>query len=142
MAGPEGSWEGSEIGEGDIQYHRDTKWLPPAEAVSACAPGAERISEPREGEHVVFYAHFARWFVLPASLFFLEVFGLQPHHLGANTVVQLADFVTLCEGFLGVMLNTNLWGNLFFLNQRGVTAGTMSDCGASVSPADSTGRSP
>ena len=34
-------------------------------------------------------------------------------------MLQLTGFIMLCEGFLGLMPNTDLWGKLFFLNQQG-----------------------
>ena len=55
---------------------------------------------------------------LPASGFFrsfLEFHGLQPHHLTPNTVVLLAAFATLCEGFLGVLPTIELWGGVLLL---------------------------
>lgn len=84
---------------------------------------------------MVFYTHFARGFSLPASLFFcafLDFFGLQLHNLGANAVLQLGGFAMQCEGFLGLMPNTNLWAKPFFLKQQGAAAVAMSDCGAAV----------
>ena len=61
---------------------------------------------PQEDKRVVFRSHCLRGLGLPASSFFrsfLEFYGLQPHHLTPNTVVLLSAFVTLCEGFLGVL---------------------------------------
>jgi hypothetical protein len=54
---------------------------------------------------VVFYDHFPRGFALPASSFmrqFLDHFCLQPHHIGANTMMILSVFATLCEAYLGI----------------------------------------
>ena len=65
-------------------------------------------------DHVKFLrSHFLRGIGLPASAFFcsfLEFYQLQPHHLTPNTVVLLSAFVTLCEGFLGVLPTIELWG--------------------------------
>ena len=135
MALPKGSWEGSIVTEQNIRYLRRTKRLPPAEALVARAPGSERVLQPRAGEHVVFFSHFERGLGLPASLFFrawLDFFGLQPHHLGANAVLQVAGFATLCEGYLGMLPTVELWAVMFFLKQQGASAGAMSDCGAAV----------
>ncbi|KAE8789689.1 hypothetical protein D1007_36119 [Hordeum vulgare] len=79
--------------------------LPPASLVAVRIPGAETSPKPQEGEVVVFDEHFYRGFGLPASAFFnnfLTFFGLQPHHLVPNAILQLASFVVLCEGFLGI----------------------------------------
>ena len=88
-------------------------------------PGPELVPVPRPGERVVFLAHFDRGFGLPVSKFFrdfLNFYRLQPHHLGANAVMLLSAFVTLCEGYLGVRPSAGLWCRLF--NFRGFRVGT------------------
>ena len=135
MAPPKGSWEGSEVSAADIQYLSDTRRLPSKAKVAARMAGGEREPQPQEGKRVVFFSHFKRGFGLPASTFFhafLSFFGLQPHHLGANAVLQLSGFANLCEGYLGVEPDVELWSPLFFLKQQGPEAGAMSDCGATV----------
>ncbi|KAE8810949.1 hypothetical protein D1007_12304 [Hordeum vulgare] len=52
-------------------------------------------------------------------------FGLQQHHLAANTVLQLAAYITLYEGFLGIELRLDLWRRLFFFKQQSVPDGTV-----------------
>ena len=62
---------------------------------------------------MVFRSHFLRGFGLPVSAFFhtwLDFYQLQPHHLTPNAVVLLSAFVTLCEGYLGVLPTLELWG--------------------------------
>ena len=62
--------------------------------------------EPEEGKRVIFRSHCLRGFGLPASSFFrafLGFYGLHPHHLTPNMVALLSAFVTLCEGYLGVL---------------------------------------
>jgi hypothetical protein len=44
-------------------------------------------------------------------------------------VLQIASFTTLCEGYLGMLPNVDLWAKMFFLKQQGASAGVMSDCG-------------
>ncbi|KAE8821858.1 hypothetical protein D1007_00049 [Hordeum vulgare] len=76
---------------------------------------------PRAGKVVVFKEHFFHRFGLPANDFFLRFlvhFGLQPHHLAWNAVLQLAAFLTLCEGFVGIELRLDLWRQLFFFKQQ------------------------
>ena len=60
--------------------------------------------------------HFARGFGLPVSQFFhnfLDHFQMQPHHLGANVVMLLSAFVTLCESYLSMRPSLGLWTRLF-----------------------------
>lgn len=145
MARPKGSWEGSTVTAEDIQYLRDTRRLPPATEVAVRLPGGELAPQAEGTERVVFFSHFKRGFGLPASDFFrsfLDFFGLQPHHLGANAVLLLSGFVTLCEGYLGVEPSVDLWVRFFFLKQQGPEAGVMSACGAAVISARPHGACP
>ena len=102
-----GTWDGSEVHEDHIEFLRRTRRLPGEDRVQVrLAPEGEISPAPREGERVIFRSHLMRGLGLPASGFFrsfLEFHGLQPHHLTSNTVVLLAAFSTLCEGFLGVL---------------------------------------
>ena len=102
-----GVWDGSEVDDDIIEFLRKTRRLPGADLVRArAAPAREIAPALEEGERVIFHSHLMRGLGQPASGFFcsfLEFHGLQPHHLTPNTVVLLAAFATLCEGFLGVL---------------------------------------
>ena len=112
-----GDWDGSIVHNDHIDFLRDTRRLPSADKVEVrLAPEKEIRPAPREGERVVFRSHFLRGFGLPVSAFFrswLEFYQLQPHHLTPNAVVLLSAFVTLCEGYLGVLPTLELWGEFF-----------------------------
>ena len=98
----------------------------------------EVIPVAHAGESVVFMDHFNRGLALPASPFFqgfLQFFGLQPHHLGANSVATLTYFATVCEGWLGIWPSLSLFFRLFYL--RGRYLGDKEelgfvDCGAAI----------
>ena len=112
-----GVWDSSEVDDDDVEILRKTRRLPGTDKVEArLAPAKEITPEPEEGEQVVFRSHFLRGIGLPVSAFFrsfLEFYQLQPHHLTPNTVVLLSAFVTLCEGYLGVLPTLELWGEFF-----------------------------
>ena len=112
-----GDWDGSIVHNDHIDFLRDTRRLPSADKVEVrLAPEKEIRPAPRDGERVVFRSHFLRGFGLPVSAFFrswLEFYQLQPHHLTPNAVVLLSAFVTLCEGYLGVLPTLELWGEFF-----------------------------
>ncbi|KAE8780169.1 hypothetical protein D1007_46723 [Hordeum vulgare] len=94
--------------------------LPQASLVTVRIPDAETAPTLREGEIVVFDEHFYRRFGLPASTFFsnsLIFFGLQPHHVAPNAILQLSSFVVLWEGFLGIEDRLDFWQSLFVLKQ-------------------------
>ena len=100
---PPGSWEGSDVNKKDIEWLVWSCRVGPQ--VIYQLPGKEEIPTPQPGERVVFLTHFERGFGLPASEFFrsfLDFFGLQPHHLPANTVVSLSAFTVFSEGYLGL----------------------------------------
>ena len=56
-------------------------------------------------------------------------YGLQPHNLGANSIAQLACFVTLCEAYLGIWPCMELFAQLFYLRAQTID-GKQRDCGS------------
>ncbi|KAE8785329.1 hypothetical protein D1007_40983 [Hordeum vulgare] len=118
-----GAWVGSDICDGNIDALCHRRMLPPANLVAARVPGAKAAPNPKKGEVVVFEEHFYRGFGLPESDFFarfLTFFGLRPHHLAPNAILQLASFVVLCEGFLEIEHRRDIWRKLFFFKQQSV----------------------
>ena len=97
--GERGGWEGSDVTEADIKWLRDSRRIP---ANLFCRVPKKEDIEPdvESGERVVFLDHFERGFGLPAGKFFrdfLDTFGLQPHHLPANAILQLSAYATFSE---------------------------------------------
>ncbi|KAE8794160.1 hypothetical protein D1007_31032 [Hordeum vulgare] len=118
-----GAWIGSGICDGHIEALRHQRLVPPTYLVAVWVPGAENAPTSKEGEVVVFEKHFYRGFGLLASNFFanfLIFFGLQPHHLAPNAILQLVAFFILCEGFLGIEPHLDLWQKLLFFKQQSV----------------------
>ncbi|KAE8811364.1 hypothetical protein D1007_11736 [Hordeum vulgare] len=116
-----GAWLGSDICDDYIEVFCHRRMLPPASLVAVRVPGAEVAPSPKEGEVVMFGEHFYQGFGLLASNFFanfLVFFGLQLHHLVPNAILQLASFLVLSEGFLGIEPNLDLWQKLFFFKQE------------------------
>jgi hypothetical protein len=72
------------------------------------------LPQPRE---VVSFTDFhKRGFVIPAFDFFrgfLREYGVQLQHLPPNAVSQLAGFVVVCEAFLGIEPNKDLFQRVF-----------------------------
>jgi hypothetical protein len=81
----------------------------------------KRVPAQEPGEVVIFFEHFRRGFALSASNFlrqFLDHFHLQPHHIGANAMMMLSAFATLCEAYLGIWPNLELFTRLFFFKTQ------------------------
>ncbi|KAE8802511.1 hypothetical protein D1007_21695 [Hordeum vulgare] len=117
QASLQGASLGNNVDAGLIDALHHHRLLPPASQVSVRLPGSEASPTPVAGEVVVFAEHFYRGFGLSARSFFaewLQFFGLQPHHLAPNAILQLAAFVVLCKGFVGIEPRVDLWRSLFF----------------------------
>jgi hypothetical protein len=118
---PKGSWEGSSVKDKRIELLRQGRVLPPADLVGCCPANGERVPAPQPREAVVFYDHFPMGFALPASNFlqqFPDHFHLQPHHIGANAMMTLAAFAALCEAYLGIWPNVELFRWLIYFKTQ------------------------
>jgi hypothetical protein len=40
-------------------------------------------------------------------------YGVELHNFAPNAISQVATFVAICEGFLGIPVNWDLWVHLF-----------------------------
>jgi hypothetical protein len=130
MAHTSGSSEGASTTQADIERLCRTRRIP--EGVVCRLPGSEVVPAVEPGERVVFVAHFDLGFGLLASDFFLSFlsfFGLQPHHLPANTYLSLSCYATFCKGYAGLWPDVDFWCRLFFLKAH-TTDGEMRACGA------------
>jgi hypothetical protein len=108
------AWEGLDVIPAELEWIVNTRRVPAG--VHCRLLGGETVPAPPDGERVVFVAHFERGFALPASVFFLdflEYYGLQPHHLPANTVMILSAFAAFCEGFAGIEAFVHAWAKYF-----------------------------
>jgi hypothetical protein len=108
-----------------------TTWLSLSELVTAGQlaenedghPAAWIVLQPNEREpnppygYVVSFIRFhERGFVAPASRFMRALcyhYGVELHNFTPNAISQAATFVGVCEGFLGIPVNWDLWVHLF-----------------------------
>jgi hypothetical protein len=67
--------------------------------------------------YVVSFVRFhERGFATPASRFMRRLcyhYGVELHKFALNAISQAATFVSVCEGFLGIPANWDLWVHLF-----------------------------
>ena len=66
----------------------------------------------------MFKFFYEKGFALPAGAFFrglLHFYGLEVTHLKPNSIAQIAIFMHLCEGYLGIARHFNLWQALYRL---------------------------
>jgi hypothetical protein len=82
----------------------------------ACPPAADWEPNPPYGYVISFIRHHERGFAAPASRFMrglCHYYGVELHNFAPNAISQAATFVGVCEGFLGIPANWDLWVHLF-----------------------------
>jgi hypothetical protein len=84
------------------------EWIVPSER--------ERVCNPPYGYIVSFLRFHEHGFAAPASRFLRGLsyhYGVELHNFTPNVISQAATFVGVCEGFLGIPVNWDLWVHLF-----------------------------
>jgi hypothetical protein len=84
------------------------EWIVPSER--------DRVPNPPYGYVVSFARFHERGFAAPASRFMRALcyhYGVELHNFTPNAISQAATFVGVCEGFLGIPVNWDLWVHLF-----------------------------
>jgi hypothetical protein len=79
-------------------------------------PVADREPNPTFGYVVSFVRHYERDFTAPASRCMRGLcyhYGVELHNFAPNAISQAATFVGVCEGFLGIPVNWDLWVHHF-----------------------------
>jgi hypothetical protein len=79
-------------------------------------PARDRVPNPPFGYVVSFVRFHERGFAALASRFMRVLcyhYGVELHNFTPNAISQAATFVGVCEGFLGIPVNWDLWVHLF-----------------------------
>jgi hypothetical protein len=87
---------------------RPASWFKP--------PARDREPNPPFGYTVSFIRFHERGFAAPARRFMCTLcyhYGVELHNFTPNAISQAATFVGVCEGFLGIPVNWDLWVHLF-----------------------------
>jgi hypothetical protein len=85
-----------------------TVWIVP--------PVVDREPNPPYGYVVSFIRHHERGFTASMSHFMCGLcyhYEVELHNFAPNAISQVATFVGVCEGFLGIPVNWDLWVHLF-----------------------------
>jgi hypothetical protein len=117
---PTDDWAASSVAERRLEELVDDRLLRPKTSRSRpewiAPPPEHREPAPPEGYMVSFICFHERGFGVPATAFMrvlLHYYKVELHHLAPNTVVQAAIFAVVCEGYLGMEPQWNLWLHLF-----------------------------
>jgi hypothetical protein len=87
---------------------RPAEWIVP--------PARDHAPNPPSGFVVSFVRFHERGFTAPASRFMRALchhYGVELHNFAPNAISQAATFVGVCEGYLGIPVNWDLWIHLF-----------------------------
>jgi hypothetical protein len=79
-------------------------------------PASDREPNPPYGYIVSFVRLHEHGFTAPASRFMRGLcyhYRIELHNFAPNVILQVATFVTICEGFLGIPVNWDLWIHMF-----------------------------
>ncbi|KAK1616625.1 hypothetical protein QYE76_022142 [Lolium multiflorum] len=109
IAGEKGQWWPSEFTDSELKAFAKEGLIAP-DTWSFQKDSSSPNPEP--DERVFTKAWVERGLSLPTFEFFLSVlntYGLQPHNLCPNSFLLLSNFVTLCEGHLGIHPDIRLW---------------------------------
>jgi hypothetical protein len=102
---------GQLVAGGQLATNEDgqpAEWTVPSER--------ERVPNPPYGYVVSFIRFHERGFTASASRFLRGLcyhYGVELHNFAPNAISQAATFVGVCEGFLGIPVNWDLWIHLF-----------------------------
>jgi hypothetical protein len=80
------------------------------------SPAGDHAPNPPSGYVVSFIRFHERGFAAPASRFMRALclhYGVELHNFAPNAISQAATFVGVCEGYLGIPVNWDLWIHLF-----------------------------
>ena len=108
-------------------------YIPPKTECFWRVPGDEAVPDPQDGERVMLASHSLRGMSLPLSAFFLAVlsfYGLQPHNIAPNSILVLAGFQALCEGYLGIAASIELFKYCFLCRRQTIPGGHLATCGS------------
>jgi hypothetical protein len=87
---------------------RPAEWIVP--------PAEDRAPNPPDGYVVSFIRFHEHGFAAPASHFMRALchrYGVELHNFAPNAISQAATSVGVCEGYLGIPVNWDLWVHLF-----------------------------
>jgi hypothetical protein len=79
-------------------------------------PVSDREPNPPPGYVVSFIRLHECGFNAPTNKFMRGLchhYGVELHNFAPNAILQAASFVAVCEGFLGIPVNWDLWIHLF-----------------------------
>lgn len=117
----ESQWVPSDVTEENLKEMVAHGVLPAKEIIEWRPAYGEAFPTPNTHEVIVFTPFFYGRFALPTSKFFmgiLEFYGINIYHINPNSIVHIANFIHVCEAFLGIKPHFALFRRIFFLKPQ------------------------
>nr|AAM74434.1 Hypothetical protein similar to putative retroelement [Oryza sativa Japonica Group] len=117
----ESQWAPSDVTDENLKEMVAHGVLPAKEIIGWRPACGEAFLTPDTHEVVVFSHFLYGGFPLPTSKFFrgiVEFYGISLHHLNPNSIVHIANFIHVCEAFLGIRPHFALFRRIFFLKPQ------------------------
>lgn len=129
-------WVPSNVTVGTIEELRAAGYIPALAMCRAPMEGetshsSSAIATPKKGERVVSIPHLVQDLGFPLNPLvrgLLFYYGLDFHHLGPNSILHIATFITICEAFLRVKPHFSLWLKMFSVMPKS-SGPQLAECG-------------
>jgi hypothetical protein len=111
-----GYWQKSHVKDAHIQALEDEGFMAPQEESGWQTDFEALVSAPNPFKIMMLKSYMERGLSMPPSSFFtnlLKYYGLQLHHIAPNSLMSVAGYAALCEGYLGIRPRVDLF-QLFF----------------------------
>jgi hypothetical protein len=99
-----GYWQKSNVKDAHFQAMEDEGTVAPQADSSWQTDFKAPVPAPNSSEIMMLKCHVERGLSMPPSSFLtnlLKFYGLQLHHIAPNSLVSVAGYAALCEGYLG-----------------------------------------
>ena len=123
----------SSVMEGHIKKLRKAGYLA-SDIAHRLPKKGQLIPTPRPHERVVFLLHFFRGLGFPLHPFvrgLMFYYGLDFHDLAPNFILNISEFIIVCEAFLRIRPHFGLWLKTFNVKPK-VVRGSQAECGGAM----------
>jgi hypothetical protein len=127
-----GYWQKSHVKDSDVRAMESEGTVAPQAESGWRTDFKAPVPLPNPSEIVMLKFHVERGLSMPPSLFFmnlLKYYGLQLHHISPNSLVSVAGYAALCEGYLGIRPRVDLFQLFFSVRPNYEDDGSLRTCG-------------
>jgi hypothetical protein len=127
-----GYWQKSHVKDSDVQTMEGEGTVAPLAESLWRTDFKAPVPIPNPSEIVMLKSHVERGLNMPPSLFFtnlLKFYELQLHHISPNSLVSMAGYAALSEGYLGIRPRVDLFQLFFSVRANYEDDGSLRTCG-------------